>query len=332
MKKLLIYALLLCLWLAGCTAPTAPASESGGAELSTTQPAIAGTLSPSAPPSSTAEVSTKASESIVETSTLSTTATQEDPAALQEANESLEVIRQWLTEPCSFCVSTHYHYFPFYGVDQELRQVHGQDGSFNFRITVRQWNNSTNSDNTTHDYFHYRYEGNDYVCYYQNEQARMLVSADDLKSMERDKLRIVGPDALLPRELSNLREEAMDLETGYRVFLWEAPLSTLLHTGSYFSIFVYNAASWSDASLDGKDPILGFTLLVEPETLQPRELTVDFTEVKPLLFSDGALSGEFAMDIDLLSAGIRFNYDLAASVEPEFSLETWDLHPETDAP
>ncbi len=338
MKKALIYALVLFLCLAGCTGPVAPASGSGRTELSTTQSATADTLSPSAPPSDKAETAVPASESIVETSTASTTTVQKDPAESPESNtlpeleEILESVRHWLTEPCSFCVGTHYNYFPLYGVDQEMRQVYGRDGSFNFRFTVRQWNNSTNSDNTTRDYYHYRYEGSDYVCYYQNEQARMLLSADDMKSMERDKLRIVGPDALVPQELSNLREEGVDPETGCCILHWEAPLSALSRTGSYFSVFVDNAANWSDASLDGKDPILDFTLLVEPETLQPKELTVDFTELKPLLFSDGALSGEFAVNTDLLSAEIRFDYELAASVEPEFSLETWELHHEAEVP
>ena len=60
-------------------------------------------------------------------------------------------------------------------------------------------------------------------------------------------------------------------------------------------------------------------------TVRPVRLTADLSEVKPYVLPDGALSAEYAMDLDLVTAVYTFDYDLAETVTPEFSLETWEL-------
>ncbi len=313
MKKLILWTLLLLL-LTGCASPgTAPASDPAASlpteHVQTTEPAVPTDSKEPAPTETTAAPTT---------------------APGTEAAE--EAIRQWLTEPCSFTVGTLYHYFPYFFIEVELCQVSGQDGSMNFRLSNRYVNNSDGTDETERVDYHYRYEDGAFVCYLRNEAARGVLSASDQQNMDRDKQRIIGPDALLPAGLSEFRDAGPDAESGCQCFTWQVPLSVLRQKQSYLGVFIENCARWGDASLEGADPVIGFTLYVDAGTFRPVRLEADFTAVKPLVLPDGALSGEYAMDLDLMTAVLTFDYDLAETVTPEFSLETWELEPDTEAP
>ena len=56
------------------------------------------------------------------------------------------------------------------------------------------------------------------------------------------------------------------------------------------------------------------TLETDPESLRPLKLEFDFSELKPYVLSSGALSGEYAVDIDLMYMRYTFNADFADTI------------------
>lgn len=270
----------------------------------------------------TTEAASETPETPEETQTDAPTQTAFPVVTTEASEDEVETVRRWMAEPVSYTLSCYYYNLPNYGFDEQMLQTYGKDSSFNFEISIHYWNHTTGEDETQRYDWHYRYEDGQLVCYSCSDRMRMPISAQTKEQMDRDNQRIIGLDAILPEGTVWEKKK----QYGCIRYSWEAPLSVLTQSGSFTASFIDNVKAMCGDSMENADPVLKFCLEVESGNLRPTRLTVDCTDVKPYVLSEGAMSGEFALKTNLLSMEILYVYDLKDTVEPNFSLETWELN------
>lgn len=240
-------------------------------------------------------------------------------AGVWENDDVLGPIASWLKENCSFSISYQYMNLARYGISQETEQEYATDGSFRFVTTRRQWNYASNYEYTETKQFYYRYENGILVCYMQQNDekpTRTVPSAAVLTEMQTSKAMLVGPDGLLPSYLEEACALEQNDETGYAEYSFRVPLDKLLEAGdTLLSVFVNNVFS-----ITGVDPVCAADVNIvckieaEVDTMRPVKITYDFTELKPYVFSDGALSAEYAFDTDLMYLTYTFDHSLVETI------------------
>lgn len=282
MKRFLL--ILLCLFLlTGCTAPAAPSTES------TTLPAtLPTTLPPETLPATTA-------------------------APTQPEADDLSLLREKLqTQVFSFTISYRYMHLAYNGISQEVAQEYGQDGSFHFISATRIWDHTQSYESTDQAEYYYRYEDGIMVCYVRangGEPQRMTLTKAQEQEIAASKDILVGPGGLLPEYLEDFRQES---ETAYSFRL---PLDKVIADGTMLSKLVYYAFAMYGSEYDPTLNLsIGVTLEVDPETMNPTSFTFDFSEVKPYVLSDGALSGEYALETDLMYMVFTMDYALEETI------------------
>lgn len=229
--------------------------------------------------------------------------------------EPIELVRDWLELPFSFQLSYMYMDLGSHGNSQDTNMIYAEDGSYSMVNQHRSWDHRTGSESEEVAEFYYRYEGSDLVCYMRINDpqfSRSALSDADIKAMDRDRPRMAGAPAIVPDYLQDL---SLTETANGAVFTYSLPLKDVLDSGTILAVFVQNAFNQSGEKYDPATNLtVGCTLETDPETYQPRSFSFDFTEIKPYVLSDGALSGEYALQTDFMTMSYTFDYTLADTV------------------
>lgn len=230
----------------------------------------------------------------------------------QTLDDDLICLRQWLGEKYSYSISKQYMNLAINGFSQVITQETAQDGSFHFVVNWRQWDHPTNYDNSSKREYYYRYEGFTLCCYLREndgEPTRMKLNKSDMDSLTCDKAQVIGPDALLPDYLEDFRE-IYDEEAGQSGFSFRLPLKDVLSDDTLLRTYIDCIFCLLDSAYD---PALNLNICcvvwTDPDTLQPIKLFYDFSELKPYVLTNGALSGEYALNTELMYFIYEFNYE-----------------------
>lgn len=232
----------------------------------------------------------------------------------KKGSDPLERIAEQLENDVSFEVSYEYMNLAINGYSMLTQQQYGKDGSFHFSVDGRQWDHRyAFEDKNTAEYY-YRYEEDAFVCYWKigdDEVSRETLDDDLLEEMAADKKNIIGFDALFPSYMEDFTETIIGEEYTFRM-----PVDAILEDDSYLSNFLNGTFTLSGSKYDPSLKLNVYcTCIVEKDTFRPIKISYDFSEVKPHVLSDGALSGEWAMNSDFLYMYYEFEYNLPESVQ-----------------
>lgn len=253
-------------------------------------------------------------ESIASTETLPPATTPDTTAAQTEPEkDDLSLLREALQKECSFSVRYQYMHLGFNGISQEINQEHALDGSFHFISSTKLWDHTQEYESIDQAEYYYHYEDDVMVCYVRANGAepnRMTLTQPQEQELAASKNMLVGPDGLLPGYLEDFRQES---DTTYSFRL---PLSRVIKDGTLLTAFVSNAFALYGSEFDPESGIyIGCTMEVEKDTGNPLSFTYDFTELKPYVLSDGALSGEYALNMELMYMVFTLDYALADTIQ-----------------
>lgn len=230
---------------------------------------------------------------------------------VQQMRASLE---KWLAEECSFSLEMEYRNFVFDGYLHEIHQETASDGSFHFVSVFKQWDRPAFYEYEERAEYYYRFEDGDMVCYMKindQEPSRGVLSSEETQMLWADKQRLIATDVLLPKYTENFELKKSQEDEKLTIGSFSLPLKRILEEQGMMANLIYNAMAMSgkDAVADQEVFILA-ELIVETDTFKPLSLTFSFDELKPYLFSEGALSGEFALGMNLMSMTYQFDYHL----------------------
>jgi hypothetical protein len=232
--------------------------------------------------------------------------------------EPLEIIKERLSEDCSYQISTNYNALLFGGFSQKVVNEFAQDGSFHFTDVRRQWHHGSDYDSTDTKEYYYRYENGSLVCYSkfnEDDIQRVVLGKKEIATMAASRSTLIGADGLLPSYMEDFTDKGEHSGTGLCEFTFRIPVEQEIKRESFLSSFLQMAFEWYDSEYDPETNLYVSCLLeVEKDTLHPVKLTYDFSEVKPYVLSEGTLSGEFAFDMDLMTLVFEFNYDLPETI------------------
>lgn len=227
--------------------------------------------------------------------------------------DDLSVLKRQLSQKWNYQISYRYMHLAYNGFSQETIQTYAKDGSF-FSSTERSyWDHPQDYEESTSAEFYYRYEDNDLICYFKendNDSQRSAINAKAQREMEASRLMLVGPDGLLPKYLEDFTERSENTCYTFRL-----PVAEILKDETLLSIFIQNAFILYGSQYDESANIsIMCTLETESDSLRPIKLEFDFSELKPYVLSSGALSGEYAFDTDLMYMRYIFNADFADTI------------------
>lgn len=255
----------------------------------------------------------EASESLTSETTTETVA---ETVAETEAPDTLAQIRQSLSQEFSFVVDEMYMDLASDGFSQTICQDSSSDGSFHFRMDFHQWDYLSDYDVTDIKDFYYQYEDNSMVCYAKfNEDAptRMLMTKNDEADLNATKDQLVGAQALVPDYLTDFADAGRD-ENGLQCFTYRLPLSDILSDNTLLSSYISNVCAFFCYTYLSSDDLSVYVTVCTDDSMRPVSVTHDFSELKPYVLSEGALSGEAAFETDLMHLTYTFDYDLPQSV------------------
>lgn len=294
MKKL---ALLLCLVLLLTACQTPAAVPDGSSDTESTNDSIS--ESTELPTEESAEVPTEEST---------------EPPQDEDLPAS---IRQNLPEVFSYSVEEMYMNLVLFGFSQNIDQETAQDGSFHHTLTQRQWDHRTDFEDETVREFYYQYEDGIFVCYSRlNDEApqRFPMTKADEADLNASMERAVGAQALLPDYLTDFTDEGIDPESGLRLCTYRMSVQDILNDETMLASFVYLVCAVSGYTYQATDDLYVTAALYLDDAMRPVKLTHDFSELKPFVLSEGAVSGEYAMQTDLVYLTYEFDYDTPETI------------------
>ena len=229
--------------------------------------------------------------------------------------EPLDMVKDWLSQTCSFQISYLYDNFLYFGTSQESVMTCATDGSYTMTSTRKTWADSSDYSEEETGEFYYRYEDGQLICYMRTDDGpfkRGIMSEADIQAQEETRPLLVGVPAITPDHLQDLSlEETADAA----IFTYQLSLKDVMGDSTILTVFLRKAFSLHGDEYDGKTDLpIYCTLETDPETYRPRSFTLDFSEIKPLVLDDGPLSAEYALGLDLMTMTYTFDYDLPESV------------------
>lgn len=243
-----------------------------------------------------------------------TTVSKTEPPAPVEPD--LGDVKQWLKKDFSFTLSYQYTNLGINGMSQETTQTFAADGSWSFINERKIWDHTANYESQENAEFYYLYEDSQLICYSSIDGSalqRTVVSSREKKEMDDSKAYIVGSPALLPKYLKNL---CVTQENTVTVFTFELPVDKVLADSTFLSVFVNNAFILAGQEYkDEYQAVILCTLETDSQTLQPKSLSYDFSQIKPYILSSGAQSGEYALDSDFVTMVYSFDFNLRETTE-----------------
>ena len=234
-----------------------------------------------------------------------------------EAPDPLTRIRQSLSQGCSFQSDELYRNLASFGFSRTILQESAKDGSFRFLTESHQWDYGSEFDEQTVAEFYYQYENGILVCYRKQdgqEAVRIPMTKSEEAELAAGREQILGQANLLPEYLTEFTDLGAEEESGRHEFSFRLPLSEVLADDALLSSFVSNACAMSGYTARPGDDLHITAFLSTDDAMRPTTLKYDLTELKPYVLSEGALSGEFALDTDLMYMTFEFDYDLAESI------------------
>ena len=236
-----------------------------------------------------------------------------DPTA---SKEPTDILKGWLEENCSFTISYEYMNLAINGLTQVTEQTYAKDGSWVMKNHKKYWDHTSDYEREETAEFYYRYEGSQLICYSRIGDAapqRSIMTQQALAEIAASREIMLGAPGLLPAYLEDLSLTEAD---GSAVFTFRLPADKVLSDGTFLSVCVgsaftlYNARYPEDANAS---ILCAFT--ADPETYRPKTLTFDFSEIKPYVLSSGALSGEYALGVDLMTMTYTFDYNFPETTQ-----------------
>ena len=126
---------------------------------------------------------------------------------------------------------------------------------------------------------------------------------------------LIGAEGLLPYYMENFVDQGEHSGTGLREFTFQIPVKQEIQRESLLSTFLQTAFELYGSEYDPETNLYVSCLLeVEKDTLHPVRLTYDFSEIKPYVLSEGALSGEDALETNLMTLTYEFNYEIPKTI------------------
>ena len=232
--------------------------------------------------------------------------------------EPLDVIRERLSEDCSVRIASEYVNLGVNGFSQETAQEFGKDGTFHFTNDRHQWDHTQDFDSTDSRQYFYRYEDDSLICYLKEndkEIQRIVMSAEKEEGLWASRNILIGAEGLLPYYMENFVDQGEHSGTGLREFTFQIPVKQEIQRESLLSTFLQTAFELYGSEYDPETNLYVSCLLeVEKDTLHPVRLTYDFSEIKPYVLSEGALSGEDDLETNLMTLTYEFNYEIPKTI------------------
>lgn len=272
---------------------------------------------PAAVPDGSTDTESRAVESTNERPSESTELPTEESVEPPQDEDVPASIRQNLPEVFTYHLEEMYMNLAQDGFNQTIDQETALDGSFHFTLYQRQWDHTAEfADETLRD-FYYQQEDGVMVCYARlNGEAPERIpmtkaeEADLSASMEL----VVGASALLPDYLTDFKDEGIDSESGLRRYTYRMSVQDILNDETLLASFVYTVCAVSGYTYQASDDLYVTAVLYLDDAMRPVKLTHDFSELKPYVLSEGALSGEYAMQTDLVYLTYEFDYDTPETI------------------
>jgi len=234
--------------------------------------------------------------------------------SIENESEILDKLKAQLENDFSFRVSYEYRDIVRNGVSQHLEQITGKDGSFYFIDEFHQWDNGSEYDYEQKVEYYYRYEDGTLVCYMKKnneEVTRSVIPEEVVEQMDEDELLFVGKDVLFPSYLEDFSEEVSG-----ETYTFTLPITKVLEGNSYLAAFLNNVFRICIVEYDSSTEVdILCTVETEKDTYLPMKISYNFDELKPYIFTSGALSAEPAFEIDLMQMVYEFDYDLQDTIE-----------------
>lgn len=235
--------------------------------------------------------------------------------ALIAPQNELTAVKRWLEKDVSFIMSYQYMDLAIHGTSQKTTQVYAADGSWSMIIQRKVWDHTTDYDSQETGEFYYRYENSQLICYSSIDgeaPQRITVSRSEKEEMDDSKAYLVGAPALLPEYLEDLSVTQTDTAT---VITFRLPVEKVIADSTVLSVFINNAFTLAGQEYKNEyNAMILCTLEADPQTLRPKSLSYDFSQLKPYLLSRGAQSGEEALDSDFITMTYTFDYNLSNSI------------------
>ncbi|MBE6982007.1 MAG: hypothetical protein E7437_06795 [Ruminococcaceae bacterium] len=234
-------------------------------------------------------------------------------------NAELNALRNAWGTPYSYTIELCCQDYLYQAFSRTVVKEYALDHSFHFIVTDRHWNYSDYDKTQVREYY-YRYEGNTYVCYIKSpgqEPTRIEMSPQDKATVDATEEYVTGVPGLLPEYLEDFTALGTDAQSGLAGYRYRLPVAkvlpgndTMINVLANYAVDLEHSTYSEDLDLD-----LICTAWVEPASLRPIRLEVDFSELKPYVLSDGAISAEYALELgELMYVTFTFDHTVRDSV------------------
>ncbi len=246
------------------------------------------------------------------------TSNGESTAAVTEAANDSDIIRKFSFSPdVTHKISYEYMNLLDFGFSRDIEQTSYKDGSFSYFITDRQWNHGTEYDETIKREFYYQYEDGSLICYMKEPDGKIShgeVEQEVLDSMNRDKAKIISTDAIIPTYAEGFTEVVEGTQ-----YTFSMPVKDIIKDDNMLSSFIssiFTASGFEYNDTLGLDIICTIDAYTSDDgTVYPTKVSYDFDQIKPFVLSKGAMSGEYALDVNLITMTYEFDYNMDETVE-----------------
>ena len=232
--------------------------------------------------------------------------------------EPLDVIRERLSEDCSLRISSNYMNLGINGYSHDIAQEFGKGGTFHFIDSRHHWDHTADYDSAEKREYYYRYENKSLVCYLrinEEEIQRTVLSKKEEEGIFASQKLFHGAEGLLPSYMKDFTDKGEHSATGLREFTFKIPVEQEIQQESLLSTYLQTAFSLYGREYDPDTKLYVSCLLeVEKDTLHPVRMTYDFSEIKPYVLSEGALSGEDDLETNLMTLTYEFNYEIPKTI------------------
>ena len=236
-----------------------------------------------------------------------------------KTQDPLSLIRNSLLQKCSFQTDEMYMNLARFGFSRTMRQEAATDGSFHFVVEFCQWDYGSDYDQKTLTEFYYQYEDGVLACYMkedENETTRTTLSKAEEREMDASREQILGAFSLLPKYLTDFSDLGVSSDSGLHEYSFKLALSDVITDQTLLSSYIANvfAASGFDYKKENEHVIYITATISVDDSMRPVTLRHDFSELKPFVLNEGALSGEYALDTNLMYLNYEFDYDMVPSI------------------
>ena len=234
----------------------------------------------------------------------------------QKTIDPLDSVKSWLAQDFCFRVSYSFRDFRKEGISDEINVVYAADGSHSTIYSRNTWNYQRNLHWEETSEFYCRYEDSPLVCYRYIDDVdgvsveRTVMTSQDIERQTERKLYWVDVSAIVPDYLQNLSVTHTKTSA---ILTYELPLKKVDSDSTILAVFINYAAGCSAEQYEPSNTLtIGCTLETNPITYQPKSLTFDFTQLKPMLLS----TDEGSADEELMTMTVAFDYSLPDSITP----------------